>query len=142
MAQRINAAVVVNPINLFAMAIVPSPRQALDERGLAQQIEWLTTIASRLPYSPDAVLVADDPAAAIAQAIALGFATRVAHPLGDIVKVPDKEVSTLNYLRNNVLHAYRAAGARREPARRDARRHARSASPSSSKAACRSCARS
>src|SRR6185295_8833592 len=54
MAQRINAAVVVNPINLFAMAIVPSPRQALDERGLAQQIEWLATIASRLPYAPDA----------------------------------------------------------------------------------------
>ena len=33
MAQRINSAVVINPINLFAMAIVPSPRQALDERA-------------------------------------------------------------------------------------------------------------
>ncbi len=106
MAQRINAAVVVNPINLFAMAIVPSPRQALDERGLAQHIEWLTTIASRLPYAPDSVLVATDPAAAIGQAIALGFATRVAHPMGDIVQVPEKEASTLNYLRNNVLHAF------------------------------------
>jgi len=106
MAQRINSAVVVNPINLFAMAIVPSPRQALDERGLAQQIDWLKTIAFRLPYSPDAVLTAHDPAAAIAQALKLGFAARVAHPLGDIITVPDKEVSTLNYLRNNVLHAY------------------------------------
>jgi glycerol-3-phosphate O-acyltransferase len=106
MAQRINSAVVVNPINLFAMAIVPSPRQALDERGLAQQIDWLKTIASRLPYSPDAVLTADDPAMAIAQALKLGFAARVAHPLGDIIAVPDKEVSAVNYLRNNVLHAY------------------------------------
>jgi len=106
MAQRINAAVVINPINLFAMAIVPSPRQALDERGLAQQIDWLKTIATRLPYSPDAVLTAHEPALVIAQALKLGFATRVAHPLGDIVAVPDKEVSTLNYLRNNVLHAY------------------------------------
>jgi glycerol-3-phosphate O-acyltransferase len=43
MAQRINAAVVINPINLFAMAIVSSPRQALDERGLMQQIDWLKT---------------------------------------------------------------------------------------------------
>ena len=49
---------------------------------------------------------AHEPAAAIAQALKLGFATRVAHPLGDIITVPDKEVSTLNYLRNNVLHAY------------------------------------
>ena len=106
MAQRINAAVVINPINLFAMAIVPSPRQALDERGLAQQIDWLKTIASRLPYAPDAVLTAHDAAAAIAHALQLGFATRVAQPLGDIIKVPDQEVSTLNYLRNNVLHAY------------------------------------
>jgi glycerol-3-phosphate O-acyltransferase len=106
MAQRINAAVVVNPINLFAMAIVPSPRHALDERGLGQQIDWLRAIASKLPYSADSVLVAVEPAAAIAQAIALGFALRVAHPLGDIIKVADREVSTLNYLRNNVLHAY------------------------------------
>jgi glycerol-3-phosphate O-acyltransferase len=106
MAQRINAAVVVNPINLFAMAIVPSPRQALDERALAQQIDWLNVIASRLPYSSDAVLVAGESSAAIAHAIALGFASRVAHPLGDIVKVPEKEVSALNYLRNNVLHAF------------------------------------
>jgi len=106
MAQRINSAVVINPINLFAMAIVPSPRHALDMRELSQQIDWLKTIASRLPYSPDAVLITHEPAAVIAQALKLGFATRVSHPLGDVITVPDKEVSTLNYLRNNVLHAY------------------------------------
>jgi len=106
MAQRINSAVVINPINLFAMGIVPSPRHALDEGGLVQQIHWLKVIASRLPYSADAVLTTDEPAAVIVQALKLGFAQRVSHPLGDIIKVPDKEVSTLNYLRNNVLHAY------------------------------------
>ena len=106
MAQRINAAIVINPINLFAMAIVPSPRNALDERALAQQIAWLTTIASRIPYSPDAVLTPLEPTAVIAHALKLGFATRVAHPLGDVITVPDAQVATLNYLRNNVLHAY------------------------------------
>jgi len=106
MAQRINSAVVINPINLFAMAIVPSPRHALDERGLAQQIDWLRTIASRLPYSPDAVLTDREPAAVIAHTLKLDFAARVAHPLGDVIAVPDRQVSTLNYLRNNVLHAY------------------------------------
>ncbi|MEO8509489.1 MAG: glycerol-3-phosphate 1-O-acyltransferase PlsB [Betaproteobacteria bacterium] len=106
MAQRINAAVVINPVDLFAMAIVPSPRHALDERALAQQIAWLTTIAGRVPYSPAAVLVQREPAAVIAHATRLGFATRVAHPLGDVIMVPDAQVAALNYFRNNVLHAY------------------------------------
>jgi glycerol-3-phosphate O-acyltransferase len=106
MAQRINAAVVINPIDLFAMAIVPSPRHALDERALVQQIDWLRIVASQLPYSPSAVLAADEPAAIIAEALKLGFATRIAHPLGDVIAVPDDQVATLNYLRNNVLHAY------------------------------------
>ena len=106
MAQRINAALIINPINLFAMAIVSSPRHALDERALTQQIDWLKTIASQAPYSPDAVLTTEEPATVIAQALKLGFATRVSHPLGDVITVPDTQVSTLNYIRNNVLHAY------------------------------------
>src|SRR5262249_980085 len=79
MAQRINSAVVINPINLYALAIVPSVRHALDERALAQQIAWLQAIATRFPYSPDAMLVADDPTAVIAQAEKLGYAKRVPH---------------------------------------------------------------
>jgi glycerol-3-phosphate O-acyltransferase len=88
------------------MAIVASPRYALDERALAQQIEWLNAIATRCPYAEDAVLVATEPGAVIAEAVKLGFAARVTHPLGDIIKVPDDQIATLNYLRNNVLHAY------------------------------------
>jgi glycerol-3-phosphate O-acyltransferase len=106
MAKRINAAVVVNPINLFAMAIVASPRHALDERALQQQIEWLKTIATRLRYSKDATLTGEEPPAAVEDALKLGFATRVPHPLGDVIKVPDDQVSTLNYIRNTVLHVY------------------------------------
>ena len=106
MAKRINAAVVVNPINLFAMAIVASPRHALDERALLQQIEWLKTIATRLRYSKDATLTGEEPPAAVEDALKLGFATRVPHPLGNVIKVPDDQVSTLNYIRNTVLHVY------------------------------------
>jgi glycerol-3-phosphate O-acyltransferase len=106
MAERINATVVVNPVNLFAMAIIASPRDALDERALLQQIEWLKTIASRLPYAKDATLTEEEPATAVSEALKLGFAIRVPHPLGDVIKVPDDQVSTLNYVRNNVLHVY------------------------------------
>jgi len=106
MAERINAAVVVNPVNLFAMAIIASPRHALDERTLLQQIEWLKTIASRLPYAKGATLTDKAPATAVDEALKLGYATRVPHPLGDVIQVPDDQVSTLNYVRNNVLHVY------------------------------------
>ena len=106
MAQRINSAVVVNPMNLFALAIVPSLRHALDERALAQQIAWLQALGRRFPYSPNAVLAADDPPAVIAHAEKLGYAKRVPHPLGDVITVPDREVAALNYIRNNALHAY------------------------------------
>jgi glycerol-3-phosphate O-acyltransferase len=106
MAERINSAVVVNPVNLFAMGIVSSPRHALDERALLQQIEWLQTIASALPYSKDATLTSEAPAIAVDEALKLGFATRVPHPLGDVIKVPDDQVPTLNYIRNNVMHVF------------------------------------
>ena len=106
MAQRINAAVVVNPVNRFAMAIMPSPRHALDERGCVEQIEWLAVIASRVPYAADAVLITMPATDVVERAIRLGFAERVRNPLGDIVRVPDAQVATLNYLGNNVLHAY------------------------------------
>ena len=52
------------------------------------------------------MLAADDPASVIAEAEKLGYAKRVPHPLGDVITVPDAEISTLNYIRNNVLHAY------------------------------------
>ena len=106
MAERINAAVVINAINVYAMAIAGSPRYALDERALAQQIEWLCTLAQRLPHADAQVLVAGEPAGVIAEALRLNLGERVAHPLGDVIKVPDAEVPALNYLRNNVLHAY------------------------------------
>jgi len=106
MAQRINAAVVINPINLFAMAIVASPRSAQDERALGQQIDWLRTIGSRRRYASATVVTERNAAEVIAEALKLGFATRVAHPLGDVIRVPERQIATLNYLRNNVLHAY------------------------------------
>jgi glycerol-3-phosphate O-acyltransferase len=106
MVERINLAVVVNPVNLFAMAILSSPRNALDERTLVQQMDMLATIARRLPYSDDAVVTAMDGTAVVAEVLRLGVALRIEHPLGDVIKVPDDQVSTLHYLRNNVLHAY------------------------------------
>lgn len=105
-AERINDAVDINPTNLFAMAIAASPRHALDERALIQQIDWLKRIAVRLPYSAESTLAAEDPQTVIAGALRLGFAVRIAHPLGDVIQVPERQIATVSYFRNNVLHAF------------------------------------
>jgi glycerol-3-phosphate O-acyltransferase len=52
------------------------------------------------------MLATDEPAVLIAHAEKLGYAKRVPHPLGDVITVAEKEVASLNYIRNNALHAY------------------------------------
>jgi glycerol-3-phosphate O-acyltransferase len=106
MTERINDSVDINPINLFAMAIASSPRHALDERALGQQIEWLRAIATRLPYSSESTLTEAGSEGVIAAALARGFAVRVANPLGDIIQVSERHIATVSYFRNNVLHAF------------------------------------
>ena len=106
LACRINSAVVVNPINLLAMAIVDTPHQALDERVLMQQLELFATLARRVPCSPSMVVTELDPPAVLAYGERLGEAERVPHPLGDIIRVPSARVVLLRYFRNNVQHAF------------------------------------
>ncbi len=129
MAQRINAAVVINPINLFAMAIVSSPRYAQDERALAQQIGWLTAIASRRRYSDDAVVTDARTggghrrgAEARLRRARRAPARRRHHGAGEA----DRDAQLPAQQRAARL---RVAGAGREPARRHARRDDRTASP-------------
>ncbi len=55
---------------------------------------------------PETTLTEEPPSAAIEEAIRLGYATRVPHALGDIIKVPDEQVPMLNYVRNNVMHVF------------------------------------
>ena len=73
------------------MAIVPSPRHALDERALAQQIEWLEDhrVAAAV-FAGRGARRRVNPASAIAQAVRARLRQRAfAHPLGDVIKVPD-----------------------------------------------------
>jgi glycerol-3-phosphate O-acyltransferase len=106
MAERINDSVDINPVNLFAMAIASSPRHALDERALQQQVGWLKTLSARLPYSVESTLTAADAEEVVATALKLGLAVRIEHPLGDVIQVAERQIATVSYFRNNVLHAF------------------------------------
>ncbi len=105
-ARRINDALVINPVNLLATAMLGAPRLAMDAGRLAEQIDLLATLAARQPYSARQELCALDGAAVIEHAQRHGLVERIAHPLGDIVRVQPRHAPLLPYFRNNVLHAW------------------------------------
>lgn len=104
--RRINDALVINPVNLLATAMLGAPRLAMDAGRLAEQIDLLAALAARQPYSERQELTALDGEAAIGHALSHGLVERIAHPLGDIVRVLPRHAPLLPYFRNNVLHAW------------------------------------
>lgn len=103
---HINDALVINPINLLATAMQGASRLAMDAQRLAAQIDLLSGLATRLPYSRRQQVSAMDGAAVIEHALAQGWLERIEHPLGDIVRVLPRQAPLLAYFRNNVLHAW------------------------------------
>ena len=103
---RINDAVVVNPVNLVSVAMLGSPRHAMDAAQLASQLDLLRELLARVPYSARLVITPLSGAEIVEQAERTGLLWRIAHPLGDVLQVHAKQVALLAYFRNNVLHAW------------------------------------
>jgi glycerol-3-phosphate O-acyltransferase len=67
-------------------------------------IEHYQMLLRHAPYSPLTVVNEEPADAAIEHARRLGVVERLAHPLGDPIRVSDGEAPLLAYFRNNVLH--------------------------------------
>ncbi|MCD6061000.1 MAG: plsB [Moraxellaceae bacterium] len=103
---HINAAAAVNPVNLLATALLATPKHAMDEDQLVQQIELYRTLLKKVPYSRELV-VTDMPAREIvAYGEQLKILHRIKHPLGDLIGVNDEQAMLLTYFRNNVQHLF------------------------------------
>ncbi|MCK7496140.1 MAG: hypothetical protein MZW92_38290 [Comamonadaceae bacterium] len=74
---RINDALVVNPVNLIAVAMLGAPRRAMDAAHLAQQIDLLKQLLTEVPYSERQVLTEMNGEAVVAYGEGLGH--RAAH---------------------------------------------------------------
>ena len=105
LARRLNAAVVVNPVNLVAVALLATPRDAADEQGLYRMLDHYQALCG-LPYAQETVLCPLEARQIVAYAERLNFIERVQHPLGDLFRVCDGEAPLLAYFRNNVLHLF------------------------------------
>ncbi len=103
---EINAAAAVTPINLVAMAILATPRQALPEVDLIRQLELYQRLLHDAPYSPLVTVTPDSGQLMVAYAEAFGLLERQKHPLGDIMRMSAENAVLATYYRNNILHLF------------------------------------
>jgi glycerol-3-phosphate O-acyltransferase len=101
-----NAAAAVTPINLVAMAVLATPRQALPETDFIRQLELYQALLHRAPYSPLVTVTADSGAQMIAYSESMRMLQRQPHPLGDILRMTAERAVLATYYRNNVLHLF------------------------------------
>jgi glycerol-3-phosphate O-acyltransferase len=103
---EINAAAAVTPINLVAMAMLATPRQALAELDLVRQVELYQQLLRDAPYSPMVTVTQESGAQMVAYAESMGLLERQKHPLGDIMRMNAESAVLATYYRNNILHLF------------------------------------
>lgn len=103
---EINRATSVNPVNLLALSILSSPRQALDKQQLLQLMCGYRDLIAASPYCHLTQYPSDTPEAWLEHVQALDMASSHSHPLGDLIKTDERQSVTLTYYRNNVLHLF------------------------------------
>jgi glycerol-3-phosphate O-acyltransferase len=102
----INAAAAVTPINLVAMALLATARQALGEADLVRQVELYRDLLGAAPYSPLVTVTAQNGTEMMRYAESMGMLERQPHPLGDILRMTAERAILATYYRNNVLHLF------------------------------------
>ena len=107
--ERMNDALVLNPINLLSTAILGTARQAMDEHRLLFQMDLLLDLIKQVPYSARQTITPLNGEQCIAYATKQELIERIAHPLGDIFHVLPKQGALLTYFRNNTLHGFALA---------------------------------
>jgi glycerol-3-phosphate O-acyltransferase len=103
---EINAAAAVTPINLVAMAMLATPRQALAELDLVRQVELYQLLLRDAPYSPMVTVTRESGVQMVAYAESMGLLERQKHPLGDIMRMNAEHAVLATYYRNNILHLF------------------------------------
>jgi len=104
--RNINAAAAVSPINLLAVTLLATPRQALPEQDLLRQIDLYLALLRTFPYSDRITVTSLTAAEIVAYGESMKVITREKHPLGDLVRMRDESAVLATYFRNNVLHLF------------------------------------
>lgn len=101
---RINDAVVINPINLVALAFTGAARGAMDGGLLQRMLETYRTLLREAPYSERQVMTPMSGREILEYAKQQGVVREIPHPMGHILQADARQTLLLSYFRNNVLH--------------------------------------
>jgi glycerol-3-phosphate O-acyltransferase len=104
--RRINAAASVTPINLLALILPATPRQAMLEEDLLRQIDTMLAVLAALPYDRRVTVTRSSAAEVIEYGLALKVISREHHRTGEIVRMSPENAVLATYYRNNVLHLF------------------------------------
>ena len=102
----INAAADVNPVNLLAMIMLATPKHALGEQELLDQIQLYRSLLQGGPLGDEITITGLDPEEIVSHGIDLGLLQRTPHKLGDIITLEAGHAVGLTYFRNNVAHLF------------------------------------
>ncbi len=101
---HINSAACATPINLIALVLLATPKQAMLESDLVRQVELYASLLRQDPYSPLVWVTSSDGASMVRHAERMGVLSRIKHPLGDVMRMTEDNAMLMTYFRNNVLH--------------------------------------
>jgi glycerol-3-phosphate O-acyltransferase len=104
--RNINAAATVTPINLLAVILLATPRQALLEADLLRQIDTLVAVLRAIPYSARVTIAHEQARHSVDYGVELGVVLRERAPAGDVVRMSAEHAVLATYYRNNVLHLF------------------------------------
>jgi glycerol-3-phosphate O-acyltransferase len=103
---NINAAATVTPINLLAVILLATPRQALLEADLLRQIDTLVAVLRAIPYSARVTIAHEESRRTVDYGVQLGVVLRERQRAGDVVRMSAEHAVLATYYRNNVLHLF------------------------------------
>ena len=102
--RNINAAASMTPVNLLALALLATPRQATLQDDLARHLDTLLAVLRAVPYSERVTITELAPAAIIDYGLNLQMITRETQRAGEFVRMSAENAVLATYYRNNVLH--------------------------------------
>ncbi|WP_079201084.1 glycerol-3-phosphate 1-O-acyltransferase PlsB [Pseudomonas sp. CC6-YY-74] len=105
-AQHLNEAAAINPVNLVALALLSTSKLALDEPALARVLDLYLALLRRVPYSPHCTLPEGDGQALIEYVQGMGLLAEQRDALGKILYLDEHNAVLMTYYRNNVLHIF------------------------------------
>jgi len=104
LAEQINDSAHLTPMNLVSLVTLATPRVAIDERQLQEQLDSLTRLLRETPPGSQYTLSEESGNAIIAHVEGLGSLDREHLPGGDILTHSPLHTVLMTWYRNNVLH--------------------------------------